>query len=558
MSFLAFSIVWLKCSFRHRLSLKRGLLYHTDGIRQLLLCYSHFIHTVCTGCKQCTHKSFGIAGSKKEWCMVHLATRLLFEQKNIFTYPMNSAELWNAALGELELELSKANFTTWFKDTFILKTDTDSITVGVPNAFTKTWLENKYHQSILKALRRISDDDVRSVHYTVAVSADAEAAPAAKIIEEVAPTTTALKPQRVIPTGSTQTKNPTSTVAEEYGNNFDLNPKYTFENFVVGKKNELAHAACLAVAERPGLVYNPLFIYGGVGLGKTHLMQAVGHVVRQRDPEKKILYVTCETFTNEYIKAVGEGQATHFKEKFRSVDVLMVDDIQFLAGKEGTQEEFFHTFNHLHQHNKQVILTSDRPPRAIPTLEQRLISRFEGGMIVDVNTPDLETRIAILTLKCSAREYTLKPEILQYIASNVQNNVRELEGALNRVIAHHELQKQNPTLDSVKELLSSFSESPKRGAITTKKILTTVADYFDIRVEDLTGNSRKKELVVPRQISMYLMREEINSSYPNIGQELGGRDHTTAMHACQKITKLLEEDEKIHGDINLIKQRLYN
>lgn len=476
---------------------------------------------------------------------------------------MSPDQLWNAALGELEIELSKAKFTTWLQDTFILQQEEGSIIVGVPNAFTKSWLENKYHPAIIKALRRISDEDVRMVSYQVTskqknrVVVGANAA-----IEEEEQQPTIIK-AAVRSSAATPSKNNTVTVtipAEQSVSSDDLglNPRYTFENFIVGKENELAHAACLAVSERPGSAYNPLFIYGGVGLGKTHLMQAVGHAVLKRTPSKKILYVTCEVFTNEFIRAVGEGRAEQFKDKYRSVDILMIDDIQFLAGKEGTQEQFFHTFNHLHQRNKQVIMTSDRHPRAIPTLENRLVSRLEGGMIVDVSIPNLETRIAILRLKCEEKNYALPQDIAQYIASNVQNNIRELEGVLNRVIAYHQLNKQTPTVDSVKSVLASFSQIPKRGTVTTKKILTIVSHFFDVDQKDIIGDSRKKELVVPRQIAMYLMREETHASYPNIGQELGGRDHTTAMHACTKIAKLKEDDERTENDINMIRERLYN
>jgi chromosomal replication initiator protein len=478
---------------------------------------------------------------------------------------MTADELWNAVLGELELEISKPNFVTWFDNTFLYSFDNGDVTIGVPSAFTKTWLEKQYHTSIVKALRRISEEDVKTVHYKVASKAHSKEADATESPASTATTTSTQStsssstttetrtPQKEMIAGVQQTLQ-AADIASVYG----LNPRYTFKNFVVGKKNELAHAACMAAAEQPGTAYNPLFIYGGVGLGKTHLMQAVGHTILEKDPTKKILYVTCETFTNEYIKSVGEGRADEFKNKYRSVDVLMVDDIQFLAGKEGTQEAFFHTFNHLHQSNKQILLTSDRPPRAIPTLENRLISRFEGGMIVDVSLPDLETRIAILSQKCREKGYHIRPEIMQFIASNVQNNIRELEGALNRVIAYHELNKKTPTIESVQSILQSFSSAPKRSAVTTKKVLEVVAQYFDISLENLRGNSRKKELVVPRQISMFLMREEVHASYPNIGDELGGRDHTTAMHAHQKINQLKDKDEKIENDINLIKQRLYN
>ncbi|MFC1598211.1 chromosomal replication initiator protein DnaA [Patescibacteria group bacterium] len=480
---------------------------------------------------------------------------------------MSPEQLWNAALGELELELSKANFTTWFEETFIMTHNGDAIIVGVPNNFTKKWLENKYHDAIVTALRRICDQDVRLVSYEVAGKQLAGQAGDEAPNESAGPAPTQTQAtidvspaagKGVVDKKRTATVTVSAQPANVIGDSLNLNPEYTFDKFVVGKKTELAHAACMAAAERPGTAYNPLFIYGGVGLGKTHLMQAVGHAIKERHPNKKVLYTTCEAFTNEFITSVGEGHADKFKDKYRSVDVLLVDDVQFLAGKEGTQEAFFHTFNHLHQRNKQIVLTSDRPPRAIPTLEGRLASRFEGGMMVDVNLPDLETRIAILCKKSADKSFDLPPEIAQYIASNVQNNIRELEGALNRIIAHHQLNKEALTAESVQALLASYSHTPKHGAVTTKKILTTVAQFFDVEQKNLLGNSRKKELVVPRQIAMYLMREEVSASYPNIGQELGGRDHTTAMHACQKIGKLVDDDDKTQNDINMIKQRLYN
>jgi chromosomal replication initiator protein len=470
---------------------------------------------------------------------------------------MTTDELWNGVLGELELEISKPNFITWFVNTFIYSMDNGEVVVGVPSAFTKSWMEKQYHSAILKAMRRISEEDIRTVHYQVRTKklegADNEAAEGEK---DHAPTTEQPTEKKTV--DSVKKTGQQTLQSADVGSLFGLNPRYTFKNFVVGKKNELAHAACIAISDQPGTTYNPLFIYGGVGLGKTHLMQAVGHSILAKDPNKKILYVTCETFTNEYIKSVGEGRADEFKNKYRSIDVFLVDDIQFLAGKEGTQEAFFHTFNHLQQGNKQVILTSDRPPRAIPSLENRLISRFEGGMVVDVSLPDLETRIAIITQKCREKGYHIRSEIMQFIASNVQNNIRELEGALNRVIAYHELNKKTPTIESVQGILQSFSPAPKKHAITTKKVIDTVANYFDISLENIKGNSRKKELVVPRQIAMYLMREEVHASYPNIGDELGGRDHTTAMHAHQKIAQLLDIDEKMENDVSMIKQRLYN
>ncbi len=452
---------------------------------------------------------------------------------------MDAKQLWEAILGELELNLSKANFTTWFKNTFILQIEEQEIVVAVPNAFTKAWLEKKYHKYITDALKNVTDKNYSRVNYVVETKE-----------KPVQPAN-----QPTIQFNHSETK---VTSQQNTNNKVGLNPKYTFQSFVVGKGNELAHAACLAVAKKPGEVYNPLFIYGGVGLGKTHLMQAVGNYILETSPQKKVLYVTSEKFTNDFIQLVQQGEAKKFKEKYRSIDVLLVDDIQFLAGKEQTQEEFFHTFNALHQENKQIIISSDRPPKAIPALEQRLISRFEWGMIVDVNAPDLETRMAIIISKMKEKNLSLSDNIVRIIATTVQNNVRELEGILNKIIAFHQLNNTPPTEESVKSIVVSLSASAKRGHITPKKIINTVAEYFDIENEGLVGNSRKKELVVPRQIVMFLMREELNASYPNIGQELGGRDHTTAMHACNKISREIENDEKISRDIEMIKQKLYN
>ncbi len=455
-------------------------------------------------------------------------------------------------MGELELTLTKANFTTWFKNTFILEYKDSVIVIGVPNAFTKTWMENKYHQKILKSLQSITDGKTREVSFKVAPISKREAISvdhsenSEKTVTEPEPNTQSAPSQAV--------QSPVILPAKKS----DLNPRYIFNAFVVGKKSELAYAACKAVSENPATIYNPLFIYGGVGLGKTHLMQAIGNSILDVSPEKKILYTPCETFTNEFIKSVQMGKADLFKNKYRSVDVLLVDDIQFLAGKEGTQEAFFHTFNFLHQNDKQIVISSDRPPKAIPTLEDRLVSRFEWGMIVDIGTPDLETRIAILTSKCQEKNVHLEDEIIVYIATTVQNNIRELEGALNRVIAATQLTKTQPTPESVKGLLSSIVQSPKRSALTGKQVVIAVAEYFDISREDLIGSSRKKELVTPRQITMYIMREEINASYPAIGDELGGRDHTTAMHAYNKIKLAVQDNEKLNQDINLIKQKLYN
>lgn len=475
---------------------------------------------------------------------------------------MDSKQLWEACLGELELNLSRASFVTWFRNSFIIEYHGDSLIVAVPNAFTKNWMEKKYQQKILKSLQSITDGKIHSVSFKVAppskrnqvvitaknASESTKAKGKAKSARRRGKV--AALPQRT----ALHAAKPASPPVK----NGELSFRYTFDTFVVGKKTELAYAAARAVSEGTAKIYNPLFIYGGVGLGKTHLMQAIGNTIAMRSPDKRVLYAPTETFTNEYIKSVTMGQADTFKNKYRSVDVLLIDDIQFLAGKEGTQEAFFHTFNFLHQNEKQIVISSDRPPKAIPTLEDRLTSRFGWGMIVDVGAPDLETRIAILESKCKEREAALDSNVIQYIATAVQDNIRDLEGALNRVLAAMQLTNTEPTVDSVKGLLSSIVQGPKRGgAITPRHVISAVADYYAVTVDDLVGTSRKKDLVTPRQIAMYLIRHELSTSYPTIGHELGGRDHTTAMHAFNKIQVDCGSSEKLVQDINLIRQKLY-
>jgi chromosomal replication initiator protein len=450
---------------------------------------------------------------------------------------MNQDQLWQAALGELELLISKANFTTWFKNTFIVSADEQRVVIAVPNGFTKAWLETKYHPAIQKALSNAVGHPVAAVEYRVETRLRAPSSrPAPEVPKQ------AVNGSQIMP-----------KVSDKVG----VDPKYNFDSFIVGKGSELAYAAAKAVAEQPGSVYNPLFLYGGVGLGKTHLMQAIGNEILAKNSQKKVFYVSSERFTNEFIQSVSHGNAEKFKQFYRNVDALLIDDIQFLAGKEGTQEEFFHTFNALHQARKQIVITSDRPPKSIAALEARLISRFEWGMIADIAQPDLETRIAILESKCREKNLQLAPEIVNSIAQVVQSNVRELEGALNRIMAYHNLNNTAPSLDSVKSLLGALSQNPKRGGVTPKQVISTVAQFFDIAIEDVVGTSRKKELVEPRQIAMYLLREELHASFPAIGHELGGRDHTTAMHACTKISGQLEHDEKVKQDVALLKQRLY-
>lgn len=484
---------------------------------------------------------------------------------------MSPEQLWQAVLGELELAVSKANFLTWLSNTYILTWEGARVTIAVPNFFYKDYVEKKYHVNILKAIARVTEGQVKEVVYKIT----AGPAPVRLMVQNIQPSATPTSsinssnhsktPEDGLSTentASSSTDNPQTTgYSQEHlarVSTASLNTRYSFDCFVVGRRTELAHAACQAVAQKPGIVYNPLFIYGGVGLGKTHLMQAVGHFVLKEWPQRRVLYTTCEAFTNEYVDAVKHGTAKEFQNKFRSVDVLLIDDIQFIAGKEQTQEAFFNTFDHLHRNQKQVVLTSDRPPKAIPTLENRMISRFEWGMIVDVGAPDLETKIAILNNKLEEKTSTLPPEVVQAIANLVQSNIRELEGALNKVLAWQQLKGVPPSVEEVKQQLASISQPAKRGALTSKQIITVVCEYFDVPLIEITGISRKKHLVTPRQIAAYLMRQELHASFPNIGNELGGRDHTTAMHAITKIEKDLEQDQKIIQDIQLIRQRLFN
>jgi chromosomal replication initiator protein len=453
---------------------------------------------------------------------------------------MNNDQIWQAVLGEIELSLSRANFTTWFKHTFISSLENELVIICVPNAFTKAWLENKYHKEISNALKNVTSAPIKQIIYKVET----------RKINNLPVSFKKIETRHEPPASENITPAPT--------NRFGLNSRYTFENFIVGKGNELAHAASQAVASNPGHAYNPLFIYGGVGLGKTHLLQAIGHEVSKKSD--KILYVSSEKFTNDYIQSVKSGQAKEFKDRYRNVDLLLIDDIQFMGGKDGTQEEFFHTFNDLHQANRQIVITSDRTPKTIPALEKRLLSRFEWGMIADVVQPDIETKMAILDKKCQEKNYKLEKEVSYFVAQNIHNNIRELEGALNKIIAFHEFNNTLPSIDTVKNILNDILANTQLKSITPKNIIDAVSRFYDLNIKDLIGGSRKKELVWPRQITMYIMREEINTSYPTIGQEVGGRDHTTAMHAYNKISRELKENEneKIKQEVEAIKQLLHN
>ncbi len=456
---------------------------------------------------------------------------------------MNNHEgLWQSVLGEIELSISRANFITWFRETGVLKIKDGLVTVGVPNGFSKEWLENKYNKIILRALRNLSPD-IKELKF---------------IINQAG---TQPLSDRIL--HSLEKKKGLSVLEQpfhefEIDKETNLNPKYTFENFIVGSFNELAQAAAKAVINNPGEIYNPLFIYGGVGLGKTHLLQAVGNaVVEKYKKKKRVKYISSEKFTSELVSALHNGRTEDFKENYRQIDVLIIDDIQFLAGKEKTQEEFFHTFNFLHQKNKQVIISSDRPPKAISTLEERLRSRFEGGMIADISYPDLETRMAILKSKAEEKKVSVSDEILNYIATNVQKNIRELEGALNRVLASIKLSNTTLDLEQVIKVLNNIISSPKK--ITNyKNIIQVVAEFYDINISDLINRCRKKEVVYPRQVAMYLIRGELKKSFPFIGEKLGGRDHTTVMYACEKLNKEIESNEILQQELSLIRERIYN
>jgi chromosomal replication initiator protein len=457
---------------------------------------------------------------------------------------MNIEQIWQAVLGEMELSISRANFTTWFKQTFISEYNEaqEQLIIGVPNNFTKSWLEKKYNQEIVNILKRLTGKNIKKIFYKIEIRKTAAASN--------------LHANANADTDTGSTKNREVASASYAINRFGLNSRYVFDSFVVGKGNELAHAACRAIVANPGKTYNPLFIYGGVGLGKTHLLQAVGHDLALII--NKIVYVSCEKFTNEYVEAVRTGKTKDFKDRYRGADLLLIDDIQFMGGKDGTQEELFHTFNELHQINKQVVITSDRPPKSIPALEKRLLSRLEWGMIVDMGQPDTETRLAILEKKCREKNYMLERDILDYLAANIQNNIRELEGALNRLIVFHEFNNTKPTLETTKGVLNNILASAHSKSITSKAIVEAVGKFFDISIKDMIGKCRKQELVRPRQITMYLMRIISNTSYPTIGQELGGRDHTTAMHAFNKISNDIKENEKIKQDVESIKQIIQN
>ena len=440
-----------------------------------------------------------------------------------------SSAVWRSVLAEIEVSVSRGNFVTWFKNTELLDEKDGHVTIAVPNVFARQQFEIKYDQTIRELLKK-HGIEAREISYTFSKK---------KTEDRPEPTLVAARQASTRPSAPAR---------------FTLNDKYTFENFIVGSSNELAYAACQAIVNNPGTKYNPLFIYGGVGLGKTHLMQAVGNGIKEQQPDAKIVYISTETFVSEFLDSI-RFKKQGFADKYRSADVLIVDDIQFIAGKEKTQEEFFHTFNALHQANKQIILSSDKSPKAIPTLEERLRSRFEWGMAIDVQPPDFETRQAILQAKAHDHHTVLSPEVIEYLAKNIQTNIRELEGALNQLLAFCELRQLEPDLLTAQSLIKGRQHRTR--SLTPKTVVERTAQHFDISLKDITGPKRDKDIVLPRQVAMYLLRNELHLSYPKIARELGRTDHTTALHSIDKIEQLVGSDYVIRQHLEDIRELLH-
>ncbi len=444
---------------------------------------------------------------------------------------MDNKKLWDSVLVEMELNLSKPNFNTWFKDTFIQKQEEGSVYLGVPNTFVQDWLGSKFHNMILKALRNKAPN-VQSLHYVISKESSVDRVVVEKTIQPIAVT-------RELP------------IADIYINKEDnLNPRYTFDSFVVGPFNEFAHAASQAVIKKPGIVYNPLFIYGGTGHGKTHLIQAVGNYIKSVGG-KKVFYTTSEKFGQEYINALQQNKPNFFKEKYRKYDVLIMDDIQFFSGKMKIQEELFHLFNHLYDNNKQIIFSSDKHPGLIQDLEDRLKSRFSAGMIVDIPPPDSESRAAIIRTKSAVCPFPLTKDIVDYLAYAVIGNIREIEGVINSISCQSQMKNRELTLVEVKNLIKNNSKPKKM--ISAKEVIKIVSEFYNIEEHLIFDKTRKKEIIKPRQIIMYLLREDFNTSYPAIGEKLGGRDHTTVMHSCEKIKNDMKNDEMLTQEITQLR-----
>ena len=454
--------------------------------------------------------------------------------------PGSPQQIWQAAQEELRFQLARPGYETWLANAVLVESDGHTFTIGVPTRLARDWLIERYAPVIRETISGLLSRDCE-----VVITVDPAAGPPP---DEPAPIADAPEPAYGIVGES----------ANAGSNATRLNPNFTFSTFVVGNSSRFAHAACRAVADAPGKAYNPLFLYGGVGLGKTHLMHAIGHAVRashHRPP--RVAYITSEKFMNEMIASIQENRTSDFRARYRSVDVLLIDDIQFLAGKDRTQEEFFHTFNALHEIQKQIVVSSDRPPKDIPTLEDRLRSRFEGGLMADIQPPDFETRLAILNTKLGPHSSLVQEDVCSFIAHKIQRNIRELEGALIRVLAHASINGQPVTVEAAQIILRDIIPVGDSTPVSIELIQETVAAYFNISVEEMKGKRRDKHIVFPRQVAMYIVREETESSLPVIGNAFGGRDHTTALHAIEKITDLVLEDARLQGDLRQIRQRLH-
>ncbi len=447
---------------------------------------------------------------------------------------MDAHQLWQATLGRLQLTLDRPAYDTWVSHTQSISYEDGVLVVGVRSAYAKDWLENRLYAVIQRTTTEVAGRTI-AVRFIVRRNSAAD--------QDAGPIEVLDLPQA-----------PNLSVASDEGAPSRLNPRYTFDSFIVGQSNRLAHAGCLAVAEQPGQAYNPLFIYGGVGLGKTHLLHAVGNAVVQ--DHLSTLYVSAETFANELINSIRTRTTEEFRARYRTIDVLLLDDVQFLIGKERTQEEFFHTFNDLHQDGRQIVLSSDRPPKAFVGLEERLRSRFEWGLTADVQFPDLETRMAILAAKAEALRVTLPPEVIAYVAQEVQSNIRELEGALNRVMALARTMGYSFTVQTAQRALGGFLRPAAN--VTVASILTQVSAYYGVPVDELTGQRRTRDVVIARQVAMFLTRDLTDMSLPQIGEAIGGRDHTTVMHGCNKITALFEKDDGMRRQVLEIKNQLYS
>ncbi len=450
---------------------------------------------------------------------------------------MQEGVLWQAVLGEIELSVSRASYVTWFKNTHMIKQRDDLVVIGVPNVFIKQQLERKFNDLIAATLEKNGLKPAR-IEYKIHTVDNGKPAEEESVLAQHTPKST---------------RSAGSAITHNYRQG--LNERYTFDNFIVGSSNELAYAACQAIVAEPGTKYNPLFLYGGVGIGKTHLIQAVGNAVLAKNPDARVVYVSTEQFVQEFVDALRYKKNTDFAGFYRGADVLIVDDVQFLAGKEKIQEEFFHTFNAIHQGNRQIIISSDKPPRDIPTLEERLRSRFVWGMSIDMQNPDFETRCAIIQTKAQNHGIVLPSPVVEYLANLVQTNIRELEGALNQLLAFCEMRDLEPSLAVTTSLLGSVKTRPKH--ISARQIIERTARHYQIGMEDIMGPKRDKDIVVPRQVAMYILRSELHLSFPKIARELGRKDHTTAIHSVEKIEKESVLDSDIKEAIIKIKERLY-